>query len=107
MLRRHIRSYKSMKRYEQSIRDSLLAFLNGNALPYLHITFENLIVRPEETIRQLNAHLGTELDINDLAAIYNKPLHKAPRSSAVDFVKAILIYIKNYSERFDLQEKKS
>jgi len=107
MLRRHIRSYGSMKRYEQSIRDSLLAFLNGNALPYLHITFENLIVRPEETIRQLNAHLGTELSINDLAAIYNKPLHKAPRGSAVDFVKAVLIYIKNYSERFDLQEKKS
>jgi hypothetical protein len=106
ILRRHIRSYGSMKRYEQSIRDSITGFLNSNGLPYLHITFENLVVRPEETIGELNAHLGADLSVKDLAAVYRKPLYKAPRSSNVDFVKAVLIYIKNYSERFDLQEKK-
>ena len=106
MLRRHIRSYGSMKRYEQSIRDSLTDFLNSNNVPYLHLTFENLVVHPEEAIRELNAHLGTGLSVKDLAAIYNKPLYKAPRSSVIDYVKAVLIYIKNYSERFDLQEKK-
>jgi hypothetical protein len=106
MLRRHIRSYGSMKRYEQSIRDSLTGFLNSNGLHYLHITFENLVVHPEETIRELNAHLSAELNVKDLAAVYNKPLYKAPRSSALDYLKAVLIYIKNYSERFDLQERK-
>jgi hypothetical protein len=106
MLRRHIRSFGSMKRYEQAIRNSLIDFLNSNNLPYLHITFENLVARPEDAIRQLNAHLGTELRVKDLAAVYNKPLYKAPRSSVTDYVKAVLIYLKNYSERFDLQEKK-
>ena len=105
ILRRHIRSYASNKRYEQSIRDSLTDFLKSNELPYLHLTFDNLVVRPEKTIRELNAHLGTELSVADLAAIYTKPLYRAPRSSAIDYIKAVLIYIKNYSERMDLREK--
>lgn len=106
MLRRHIRSYGSMKRYEQSIRDSLTDFLSENRLPYLHITFEDLVAEPEKTIQELNAHIGTGLSVKDLAAVYNKPLYKAPRSSRLDFAKAVLIYVKNYSERFDLQEKR-
>jgi hypothetical protein len=106
ILRRHIRSYGSNKRYEQSIRDALTGFLKSKHLPYLHITFENLVVRPEETIRALNAHIGTELNVEDLAAIYTKHLYKAPRSSSVDFIKAVMIYLKNYSSRFDLQEKR-
>jgi hypothetical protein len=106
MLRRHIRSYGSTKRCEQSIRDSLTGFLNGNSLPYVHLTFEDLVARPEKAIGELNAHLGTDLSVKDLAAVYNKPLYKAPRSSPIDFAKAVLIYLKNYSERFDLQEKK-
>lgn len=105
ILRRHIRSYRSTKRYEQSIRDSLTGFLKNNNLPYLQITFENLVVRPEETIRKLNAYLGTELTLEDMTAIYNKPLYKAPRSSVFDYLKAMLIYCKNYSERMDLREK--
>jgi len=105
-LRRHIRSYGSMKRYELAIRDSITGFLDANGLPYLNVTFENLVVRPDQTIGELNAHLGTELSVKDLAAIYTKPLYTAPRSSAVDYAKAVLIYLKNYSERMDLQEKK-
>jgi|HubBroStandDraft_1064217.scaffolds.fasta_scaffold170186_1 hypothetical protein len=106
ILRRHIRSYGSAKRYEQSIRDSLAEFLKSNNLPFIHITFENLVVRPEDTIRQLNAHVGTTLTVEDLRAIYKKPLYKAPRSSTFDYIRAVLIYVKNYSERLDLQEKK-
>jgi hypothetical protein len=107
ILRRHIRSFSSLKRYEQSIQDSLTGFLKSNGLPCLHITFENLVVHPEETIRELNGYLETELSVEDLAAVYSKPLYKAPRSSAIDYVKAMAVYIKNYSERFDLQENNS
>jgi hypothetical protein len=39
-----------------------------------------------------------------LQAIYKGELHKTPRNSAVDFVKAVLIYLKNYFERADLKE---
>jgi len=101
-LRRQIRSYRSLKRYEQSIRDSITDFLKSNGLPYLHITFENLVACPEETIRDLNAYLGTDLTVEDLAAVYSKPSYAAPRSSVIDYVKAVFIYIKNYSELMDL-----
>jgi hypothetical protein len=106
-LRRQIRSYGSFKKYEEAIRNSLTGFLHSNGLSYLHITFENLVVHPEETIRKLNTHLGTELSVKDLDAVYNRPLYKTPRSSVIDYFKAILIYVKNYSQRMDLQEKTS
>jgi hypothetical protein len=98
-LRRHIRSYQSLKQYEQSIEKSLVAFLTEQKAPYLHLTFENLVVRPEETIRELNKYLETELTLPDLQATYHKPLYRIPRSSPLDYLKALLIYAKNYSER--------
>jgi hypothetical protein len=98
-LRRHITSYGELKGYEQAIQHTFISFLNDNKLPYLHLTYEALIAQPEETIQRLNAFLGTHLTVDDLVAIYHKPLYKLPRSSAVDFVRAVLIYVKNYSER--------
>jgi hypothetical protein len=104
ILRRHIRSYQSLKRYEQSIKDSLVAYLDQNNKRYLHITYESLIVDPETAIRKLNAYLGTSLTVEDLKAIYHLPLYKIPRSSPIDYLKAVLIYWKNYSERMDIAE---
>jgi hypothetical protein len=104
ILKRHIRSYGSMKRYERSIKESLIAFLDNTRKPYLHITYENLIVHPEDVIGKLNAYLGTNLTVDDLKAIYTLPLYKVPRSSPIDYFKAVLIYLKNYSERFDIAE---
>jgi hypothetical protein len=103
--RRHIRSFRSMKRYELAIKNSILDFLNANGIGYLHMTYEELIVKPEYEIARLNAHLGTNLAVSDLAAIYHNPLYKRPRSSAIDYLKAWLIYIKNYPQRFDLVER--
>jgi hypothetical protein len=104
ILRRHIRSYGSMKRYEQSIKDSLIAFLDSTQRPYLRITYEDLIFHPERVIGRLNAYLGTTLTVDDLKSIYHLPLYKMPRSSPIDYLKALLIYVKNYSERFDAVE---
>jgi len=98
-LRRHIISYPSLKRYERSIQGTIVDFLNENKLLYLHLTYENLIVQPEETIQKLNAYLESNLTVKDLTAIYDKPLYKTPRNSAMDYVKAGLIFLKNYSER--------
>ena len=104
ILRRHIRSYGSSRRYEQSIKDSLIAFLDGMKNPYLHVTYENLIVHPESVIGKLNAYLGSSLTVDDLKAIYHLPLYTLPRNSFIDYLKAALIYLKNYSERYDLME---
>jgi hypothetical protein len=100
-LRRQIRSYSSLKLYEQKILDSITRFLDDGQLSYLHLVYENMIVRPEEAIAQLNAHLDINLSVEDLMAIYHSPLYKVPRSSPMDYIKAGLIYAKNYRERLD------
>jgi hypothetical protein len=106
-LRRDIRGYGLFKQYETSIQNSIISFLRGNRLPYLHITYESLIARPEETIRDLSRHLETDLTVNNLQAVYQGSLHKRPRKSAYDCAKAVLIHLKNYSERLDSGEPKS
>ncbi len=103
-LRRDIRSYESYKHYETAIKNSILSFLNGNRLRYVHVTYENLVARPEETIVNLNRHLDANLVVADLAGIYQGHLHRCPRKSAVDCAKAALIYLKNRSERLDAAE---
>jgi hypothetical protein len=98
-LRRDIWSYASFKQYETSIHNSLVSFLKGNNLPYLQITYDNLIHRPEETIKELSGHLEADLKVSDLEVVYKGALHKSPRKSVADCAKAGLIYLKNYSER--------
>jgi hypothetical protein len=104
-LRRQIRGYASLKRYEDSIEESILSFLGENHIPYLYLTYERLISHPHETIARLNAHVGSNLTIEDLTSTYRGKLHQVPRGSAVDFVKATLIYLKNRSERWDLKDR--
>jgi len=102
ILRRQITTYRYSKAYETRIQESAIAFLDGAKLPYLHITYEALIMRPAETIERLNTHLSTSLNVEDLKAVYHKPLYKNPKVSLFRQVKAMLIYLKNYSERLDI-----
>jgi len=102
ILRRQITTYRYSRAYERSIQESAVAFLEEARLPYLHVTYEGLIMHPAETIERLNRHLDAGLTVDDLRAIYHKPLYKNPRSSLLKHVKAIMIYVKNYSERLDI-----
>src|SRR6185369_8591823 len=62
-LRRQITTYRYSKRYEENIKTSALQFLTENRLPYLSVSYEELIERPVETIRRLNEYLETALTI--------------------------------------------
>jgi len=101
-LRRQIMTYRYSKTYEGEIRQSITEFLDGERLPYLHVEYERLICRPDDTIAELNHYLGTELKVVDLSKVYHKPLYRSPRNSLGKHVKASLIYLKNYSERLDV-----
>jgi len=101
-LRRQITTYRYSKRYEENIKTSALQFLTENRLPYLSVSYEELIERPVETIRRLNEYLETALTIQDLKTVYHKPLFRNPRNSLLKHMKAILIYLKNYAERLDV-----
>jgi hypothetical protein len=101
-LRRQIVTYRRSKEYEQHVKDSAIQFLENHHLDYLSLRYEDLIVHPSETVAALNSYLSTKLTIEDLKQVYHKPLYKTPASSLRDFIKALLIYVKNYSERLDV-----
>lgn len=100
-LKRQIITYKSFKNYEGCIQQSAMDFCEEIKAPYLHARYEDLIFYPARTIDQLNSHLETTLTLDDLKKVYHKPLYKSPRTS-FDLVKAVLIYLKNYSSRAEL-----
>ena len=102
--RRIIQSYGRTKAYEQSVRQSATAFVEENRLPYLHVTYEGLIAEPEKNIALLNEFLEAKLTVEHLASVYRGPLHRRPASSASGVAKAVLIYLKNYSERADVKD---
>jgi hypothetical protein len=106
-LRRQIMGYQAFRKQEEHVKDSIIGVLNSNRLPYLHVTYDGLIARPEETIQKLNAFLESHLSLEDLEAVYHKPLYQAPRASAINCVRAVLIYLKNYSERAEVTVKKT
>jgi len=97
-LRRQVQSYGYAQRYCQQIESVIAKFLDERQLPRHEILFDDLIVAPEATLTKLNAYLGTHLAVDDLKAVYNQPLHRAPRST-FDFIKAAMIYARNYGER--------
>ena len=67
--------------------DSSYNFLNRERIQYHDLTFEDLIVRPEKSIDDINKFIGTHLDISDLRAIYKGPLYRS-RWTEIDFFKA-------------------
>jgi hypothetical protein len=101
-LRRQITTYRYSKRYEENIQQSAVRFLTENKLPYLSLSYEELIESPAEVITRLNDYLDTELTVEDLKRVYHKPLYRNPRNSWWKHMKAVLIYLKNYSERLDV-----
>jgi hypothetical protein len=103
ILRRQIISYRESKAYEQHVTHSAIEFLERNQLSYLPIRYEDLVVHPAPTIAKLNAYLDTDLTVDNLKNIYRKPLYKLPASSPADFVKALMIYLKNYPQRLDVR----
>lgn len=101
-LRRQITSYRYSRKYEEDIKASVIEFFEENKLRYLTVRYERLILNPCETLEEINRYLGTKLTVDNLKTVYHKRLYRNPRSSILNHLKAILIYLKNYSDRLDL-----
>lgn len=96
--RRDIISPAYSRTYNEGIRDSLLDFFKENDLEYFDLWYEDLVVRPEQTIACLNDYLGTELSVDDLLKDFRGDLYKKPRGFK-DWLIAWAIYLKNYNLR--------
>lgn len=102
LLRRQVTTLRFLRGYEAEISVSISGFLEENRLAYLHMTYEELILKPDDAIARLNRYLGTALSVADLEAVYTRPLYRNPGGSLASCAKALLIYARNYSERRDL-----
>lgn len=98
VMKRQILSYQYCRRYSATVNSSIRAFLEENGLTYEQLSFEDVVVRPEQTVAKLNAFLGTSLSLADVQEVYHKPLYRKPRALS-DLFKAGAIYVKNWSER--------
>jgi hypothetical protein len=98
-IRRQIQTRAYSDKYLGDVRGSIDSFIDETAASRLKVVYEDLLVAPEATIDRINAFLGTRLTTNDLKAVYKGRLYKKPHGIA-DLVKANMIYLKNYGERY-------
>jgi len=96
VLKRIIYDYKYLMRSEHSSKDSLVVFLKNNNLASIEIIYDDLIDHLDSQLKKLNNYLGTHLTADDWAEVY-KP--SKIKSGFLLWSKAILIYLKNYSQR--------
>ena len=97
-LRRHVQSFAFTRRYNGGITQSNLRFLQERGLPHLHLSFEDLLLSPQDTLARLNAFFKLGLSMAQLHAVCRLPLHRKSRNWK-DFMVASLIYMKNFGER--------
>jgi len=98
-LRRQIQEFSYLRRYMDGITGSVVEFLNSRSIPYLALQYEQLILQPDRAIEKLNEFIGTKLTVADLQQVYTKPLYRNPRS-VFDYPKAVMVYLKNYRQRY-------
>lgn len=98
-IRRQIQTREFCHRYLQNVQDSLVEFLRENNQPFIEVVYEDILMKPEDTLRRLNGYLGTFLTMDNLLNVYRSPLYRKQRGLA-DAIKAYLIYFKNYALRY-------
>lgn len=76
--------------------------MHQNRQRHLELRYEDLIQKPGGSIAALNGFLDTHLTVDDLKSVHRRPPYRNRRTSALNHLKAVLIYVKNYSERKDL-----
>jgi hypothetical protein len=96
--RRHVQSRAFTRQYNDGITAANRQFLDDHNLSKLEVTFEDLLLQPRSTLGLMNCVFGTRISMEDLKAVYTRPLFTLSRNR-LDYLKALLIYLKNYRER--------
>lgn len=97
-LRKQIQTYSYHAAYNDRVRRAIQSFFDANDVRHKPIVYEDLMIKPEESLSGLNEFLGTALTMADLEAIYVRRLYHR-QHGARSMAKAVLIYLKNYRER--------
>jgi hypothetical protein len=96
--RMHVQSWRCTRRYQQAINAANQSFAQTHGARHLHLTLEDLLLQPEQTLEQLNEAFGLFLGMSDLQAVCRLPLYRKRRDWR-DFADAVKVYLKNYHAR--------
>jgi len=95
--KRIIYGYQYLKKSEEVSQMELIQFLKIKNIDCLVLEYDSLIDDSEHNLKKLNQFLNSQLTLSDFNSIYTEK-----KKSLIPFlleVKAILIYIKNYTLR--------
>ena len=98
ILRRQIQTPAYCRDYMEGVRASLLEFIEEYKLQYIEIVYEDILLSPERMIKKLGDFLETDIAMTDLQTFYRGPLYRR-KHGVGDFMRAMLIYLKNYRHR--------
>ncbi len=96
--RRHVQSWAYTRRYNHGITECNSVFVRGLGRPVLRMSFEDLLLEPEDTLARLNEAFGLALCLSDLQAVCREPLYQRSRGW-LDLLQAAGVYVKNFGER--------
>jgi len=99
-IRRHVQSIAYTQAYNHGVTRSNVAFLEQHALPYIKLSYEDLLLAPGPTLQRLNEFLCLAMTMDDLVTVSRGKLYKKSRTFG-DYIVASLIFWKNYGERDD------
>jgi hypothetical protein len=71
--------------------------LDYAGVAYIRVEYESLIAQPEREIKRLNLFLGLKISMEDWRKLYKE--NKETTGPWLNFLKACLIYLKNYPKR--------
>lgn len=83
--------YDKLGNIQQSCFNASHRFIKQEGLEHFIMTFEDLILHPDESLSDINGFLETNLDIEDFKAIYKGQLYRK-RWSQFDYFKAKMIF---------------
>lgn len=98
LLRKNVQTYSYCKQYNFQIEQLIKKFIANHELKSCDVLFDHLVEQPRNTLLLINQFLGSSLTMDDLLAVYNKPLYKKVRG-VNNLLQAVLIYLKNYQTR--------
>jgi len=84
-------SFENMKIIENNCIKYSNKFFHEVGVNFLNISFDELILHPEKTIKKINNYLSINLSLKDFQAIYKGSLYKL-RWTTLDFYKARMKY---------------
>jgi hypothetical protein len=98
-IRKQIQTRDYLRRYNDGIHGTIMKFVEEDNAQHMNILYEDLIVDPESTIKQINALANTELSVADFEAIFRGDLYRKQHGLR-SFSHASAIYLKNFRDRY-------